>query len=454
MNAVLAQDLQDSTVGSARRRMSIAILALTSMLAFESIGVTTAMPAVAAALGGISLYALAFAATLATSVVGMVAADMWCDRHGSRVCLQAGMLLFGGGLLAAGLADSMGWLVGGRALQGLGSGMLSVAIYVAIGRLYPAASRPRMFALLAAAWVLPAIVGPSLAGVLVDAFSWRSIFLSALLLLLPTALLLRSALQQLQPPGSSASAVRGSRSRLWLALAAAAAALLVNLASAPSGIGRAWLLLAIPALALATRGLLPAGALRAARGIPSVVALRGLLASSFLAAEVFMPLWLTERHGWSLSAAGLALSAGALLWSAGSWMQSRITAPERRLHVLRTGFVVVAVGIGMVAATAWLEPLPPLPALLGWSLAGLGIGMAFPGLSVLLLALSPIDRQGSHASSLQLSDALCSTSLLALCGIGFATLHATAPAAAFVAVFALAAGLAALGGAISGRTVP
>ena len=64
--------------------------------------------------------------------------------------------------------------------------------------------------------------------------------------------------------------------------------------------------------------LLPAGSLRAAPGLPSVVALRGLVAAAFATAEVFMPLALTHDHGWTLLQAGWALSTGAVFWSGGS----------------------------------------------------------------------------------------------------------------------------------------
>jgi hypothetical protein len=50
---------------------------------------------------------------------------------------------------------------------------------------------------------------------------------------------------------------------------------------------------------------------------------------------------------------------------------------------------------------------------------GLGIGLSFPMLSVLLLKLSPPESQGSNTSALQLSDALVSSATLALAGLLF-----------------------------------
>ncbi|MEO6065997.1 MAG: MFS transporter, partial [Lysobacterales bacterium] len=146
------------------RNISIGSIGLCSMLAFEGMGVATGMPAVAAALDGMSLYALAFAGTLAASVVAMVWAGPECDRHGPFRPMAGGMLLFGTGLLISGLAGSMPALIIGRIIQGFGVGSLGVALYVATARAIPAALHPRLFAMFSSAWVVPALIGPAISG--------------------------------------------------------------------------------------------------------------------------------------------------------------------------------------------------------------------------------------------------------------------------------------------------
>ena len=68
-------------------------------------------------------------------------------------------------------------LLAGRLVAGLGGGLLTVAIYVVIGRAYPGELRPRVFSWISAAWVLPSLVGPPVAGWLAETFSWRWVFL-------------------------------------------------------------------------------------------------------------------------------------------------------------------------------------------------------------------------------------------------------------------------------------
>ena len=93
---------------------TIAVFALIAFNAFETMAVTTVMPTISRDLDGLALYAVAFAAPLASSVVGMVAAGMWSDRRGPAGALLVSLGLFTAGVLSCGLAPSMEVLVAGR----------------------------------------------------------------------------------------------------------------------------------------------------------------------------------------------------------------------------------------------------------------------------------------------------------------------------------------------------
>ncbi|MEJ8292183.1 MFS transporter, partial [Delftia tsuruhatensis] len=96
-----------SILSSPYRLTTIGIVSLVALIAFEALAVATAMPAVARALDGVPLYAVAFGVTLATSVVGMTVAGGWCDARGPAAPLWSGMACFVAGLLLAGFAPSM-----------------------------------------------------------------------------------------------------------------------------------------------------------------------------------------------------------------------------------------------------------------------------------------------------------------------------------------------------------
>jgi hypothetical protein len=149
------------------------------------------------------------------------------------------------------------------------------------------------------------------------------------------------------------------------------------------------------------RRLLPDGALRLRRGLPTVVALRGILTFGFFGAEAYLPLTLTWLHHGTPGVVGIPLTLGAIGWSAGSWWQGRPgRAPKRLLWV---GFILVSSGVTSLLAVAtsatsmWLA----VPA---WLLAGTGMGLAMPVISVLLLELSPEADQGANSAALQVSD--------------------------------------------------
>ena len=446
----------DATVSLSDRRyraLTVGAVALVALVAFEALAVATAMPTVAQALDGLSLYALAFGGTLAASVVGMVAAGRWADSRGPAAPLRQGIVWFALGLLLAGLAQSMAWLLLGRIVQGFGGGLMSVALYVVVGRKYPQALRPRIFAAFAAAWVVPAVIGPAISGAIVEHLGWRWVFLSVPLIALAAAALVLPAMRGLGALAHTPAAAPAPARMPW-AIGAAASALLLHYAGQWRGASAAALLaLAAIGLVVCALRLLPAGSLRAARGLPTVIALRGIASAAFFGTEVFVPLLLSQERGWSPTASGLVLTVGAIGWSTGSWYRGRPRQRYAPARLLQIGMGLIAIGIAAIAAL--LAPgMPAAVGVLGWALAGLGMGVVFPSLSVLTLELSPPAQQGLNASALQLCDALVTASVLAIGGSLFAALLPHGHAGAYLAGFAISLALAVLGALLARRVQP
>jgi MFS family permease len=431
------------------RAVSLGALALVALGAFEAVAVTTAMPAIVAALDGLAMYAVAFGAPLATGIVGMVLAGSWADARGPAAPVKAGTALFTAGLLVAGLAPAMSIVVAGRAVQGLGSGILGVAVYVVVGRCFPDELRPRVFAGFAAAWLVPALVGPAISGLVAEHLGWRWVFLAAAMLAplaaLPVLGHLRARAESGPPTRAQGSIVNG---RLPWAVGTGAAASLLHIAGqGRSAVVGALALIAALVLAVSAPRLMPPGTFRASRGLPSVVALRGLAAAAFLGAEVFLPLVLVRERGLSPSMAGLVLTSGALGWAAGSWLQGRQAQPTMRPVLLRTGTVSLAAGIGN-AVLAIVLHWPTSVLVAGWAVAGLGMGVIVPVLSLLMLDLSAPGEEGANSSSLQISEALASTVALAGGGALFALFLDRSPTTPYLAGLAIA-GAAALVAALT-----
>jgi MFS family permease len=391
-----------------RRGLTIGLVFTITLVAFEALAVSTIMPKVAEELHGITLYGWVFTAFFLGSLLGIVLVGGLIDRGGLVRPFVAGLALFSVGLVIGGLAPSMEVLVGARFLQGLGGGAIPPIAYVSIGRALPESLRPRMFATLSTAWVLPGIIGPALSGAIADHIGWRVVFLGLLPLIGLAGAMTLPAIARSIPhahPDLGAHPLAETRRRLPAAvLVTVGAGLMVaGLTSATLVPGvpliAAGLALAIPAY----RRLTPSGTLSAARGLPAAVLLRGVLTFAFFCADAYVPLALVRWRGLDVTVAGIALTAATLAWTSGAWVQARRFGRWGARRFVRLGFATLAVGI--LGFAAILSPgVPIVVGMLAWGVAGFGMGLSYSPLSLTVLAEAPLGEQGSATSGLQLSD--------------------------------------------------
>ncbi|MFK0008060.1 MFS transporter [Paenarthrobacter sp. NPDC090520] len=438
-----------STAGILRRPYLLATVgtcALVFLSAFESLAVTTVMPVVSRDLDGASLYALAFAGPLATGVMGMVGAGNWSDRRGPRAPLYASVGLFVVGLLIAGMASTMPMLVLGRLVQGLGGGAMTVALYVLVARIYPPALHAKIFAAFAASWVVPSLVGPFAAGVVAQLTSWHWVFLGVVGLVIPALAMVVPAMRGLAPTNAK-EPVPWAFGRLGWAALAALTVLALNLSAEVPGFGMAIAAVALVLALIAVRPLVPRGTLTARRGLPSVILSRGLASAAFFGAEVYLPYLLTERYSFTPTFAGLTLTGAALAWASASALQGRLGSRLADAFAVRTGAILVLAAIALAFVTAALNFTPAI-AIAGWLFAGFGMGLMYPRLSVMTLALSTPDNQGFNSAAMSISDSLGGALSLATTGLVFAAFTTTD---SFAAVFALTAIIAVVGVVVAPR---
>ncbi|MFI8963730.1 MFS transporter [Streptomyces sp. NPDC053493] len=450
-----------SVLDRAHRALSIGVISVVLLVAFEATAVGTAMPVAARELDGVPLYAFAFSAYFTTSLFGMVLSGQWSDRSGPLGPLTVGMSCFAAGLLLSGTAGAMWLFILGRAVQGLGGGLVIVALYVVISRAYEEHLRPAIMAAFAAGWVVPSVVGPLAAGTITEQLGWRWVFVGIpVLVVFPLALALPAIRRTASGPADPDAAVAGwDRRRVRLALGISLGAGLLQYA----GQELRWLSL-LPAaagaalLVPAVRGLLPRGTYRAARGLPSVVLLRGIAAGSFIAAESFVPLMLVTQRGLTPTLAGLSLAVGGLTWALGSYVQSRPRTEPYRERFVVGGMVLVAAAVA-AAPSVLIAAVPVWTVAVAWGFGCFGMGLVISSTSVLLLKLSAPEEAGANSAALQISDGLSNVLLLAAGGAAFAALgggavgHAAAAGGAaagshpvaFAAVFLPMAGVAAAG---------
>ncbi len=411
-----------------RRALAIGICTTVVAIAFESIAVATAMPVAARALNGLDYYAWAFSAFVIGMLFATVVAGRLSDRIGPGKPLFVGMAIFAAGLVVAGTAEHMLQLIGGRLVQGLGSGVMNTAAFVVIAHAFDARQRPRMFTYISTAWVLPAFVGPPISAWLTETLSWHWVFFAVLPLVAfgaavsaPSVITL---IRTFTPPPDRPD--KAKPAPLWAAGVVALAAAAIQLAGQRLdlsslvlfGSGLAGLLVALPRL-------MPPGFLRWRRGITAVIWVRALLPGAFFGSEAFLPLMLVEQRKVPLVVAGAMLTVGAIGWTTASWLQSQSWLPIRRDRLVMYGTLSVTLGIAVTLVVAVLPGLWFGIVGVGWLFAGFGMGLATASTGLAVMTLTPAAEQGRNGASLNVGDALGSGIFVGISGSIFAALHGT-----------------------------
>jgi MFS family permease len=438
-----------------------------TFVASEALAVVTVMPVVARDLGGLRLYGWAFSAFMLGSVAGIVAAGREADRRGPAFPFVAGLVLFGCGLAVAGLAPTMGVLVAGRVLQGIGAGAVPSVAYASIGRSLPGPLRARMMAVLSTAWVAPGLAGPALSAEVARLFGWRWVFLGLLPVVAVAGSIAVPALVRLGPP--SAAAAREHRLSDGLIVAAGATVVLAGLTlvagsgAALGGLplaGRSGAVLTGAALVAAgvavgfppLRRLVPPGTLTARRGLPATILSRGVLTFAFFGADAYVTLAITAVRHRSPVVAGIAITGATLGWTAGAWVQARLGDRWEGRRLVRTGLVIVLAGIGGMVLVLW-PGVPVAEGLAAWTVGGLGMGLAYAPISLMMLRLAEPGREGQASASLNLADVLGTAIGIGVGGAAVAAAAGRDLHLGIMVAFAIA-GVAAIAGLTLTRRLP
>lgn len=427
---------------------TIGVFSLIAFNAFEALAVTTVMPTISRDLDGFDLYALAFAAALASGVVGMVSAGAWSDRRGPATPLVVSLVLFCVGVLTAGLAPSMEVFVVGRLVQGLGTGALIVGLYVVVGVVYPSRLQPSIFASFAAAWVLPSLFGPAVAAWVAAAFGWRWVFLGVVALVVLAAFLVAPVISGLRSsePGR-AGADPAPRSQLVWAVVVAVAVLAVELlGSYDALLGPVLALVTGAVVVVALRPLLPTGTLRAGRGLPAVIGTRGTMSAAFFCGQAYIVLVLQDRWDLTPGQSGLALTVVGVVWATASQVQARLGTRLSSERAMQVGASLLLLGV-VVMWTAVRLDLSPVVAGGAFVVAGAGMGLGFTRTGVAMLAASGDRDRGFNSSALTIADSIGAALALSVCGIAY-TATTRADGDPFLAVFGIAT-VAAVGAVVT-----
>lgn len=356
-----------------------AVLLALVVAAFEGTVVTSAMPTIAGALGGIDIYAWVFSAFLVASTVGVLTSGKLADALGRRPVFVAGVGLFLLGSALCGASRTIHQLILFRVLQGLGAGAIQPIAMTITADLYTLRERARIQGLLTTAWGGANVLGPVIGGWIVMHTSWRWVFFVNVPFGLLAVLLLVTAYKDPPRPSRTPVALGG-------ALHAGLIAALALVAMEPGGGLPLPLRIAAALTALAAAAALIRAQRRTPNPIlppalfPDPIVRAGLLGGIFsggllYACSAYVPLWMMARLSATPFTAGIALVPLLAGWALGSSFGVGILVRRGMRASVGGGFTIAALGAAALAFAARnTMPIPAVFASLG--LLGFGLGPA------------------------------------------------------------------------------
>jgi len=386
--------------------------------AFGFFVTATVLPSAIAEIGGLAFYAWASTAYAVASILGSAGSLIVVRRTGTPVSLVIAAAVLVSGTLGCAMAPGMAVLVAGRALQGLGGGMMIAAVHGIVREVFPAGLWPRMLATISGAWGIAAMSGPAVGGVFAGLGMWRGAFWVMVPLAVAGAALTWGILPRAPAPAGRAPQVPLGR----LGLLCAGVLCVASVANIGSTAGRVVLLAAaIAAIALMLRRdgaardrLFPAEMLSLRRRVGQGFWMIFFVAMSTTPGSVYLPLLLQALHGVSPAAAGYFYAAQSLAWTTAAILSARLGGTRAR-GALVLGPLLTA--LGFVGLYLMIAGGPIAGIVLSVLLVGGGIGACWAHVGSIVLGSGRRDEGAASASLIPTTQTFAVSLGAALCGI-------------------------------------
>jgi len=370
-----------------------------ALLAFNAFLASISLPTAVQEMGGVALISWALTLFLVFAIVGGSGAALFKQRLGARTALLISAAVFLVGTVVAATASSMEQVLVGRALQGLGEGVVSAICFALIPELFPSRLVPKVFGLQAMIWAIAAFGGPAMAGLLTELVSWRAAFLVNVPLVLIFAAMVVVKVPAHSPTDRVAVGFPGLR-----LLVIGVAIMLVALAGLAGPLPAASLLVAsalllVCAVWLDGRSrdrLMPPDAFRPISVVGTGLWMVLLINVAGAGSAVYLVLVVQEMWGYGPTAAGAIAAVLAVAWSASAILVANVRSKETRKTLIRLGPALIGAGLLLVLAGLQLDQVGIVIA--GQLVIGSGFGICNGYLNLTMMeAASDTERDRTSA---------------------------------------------------------
>jgi EmrB/QacA subfamily drug resistance transporter len=405
-----------------------------------------ALPTLAQAFGAsfqdVQWIVLAYLLAITTLIVSV---GRFGDLIGRRRLLVGGILLFTAASFLCGVAPALWMLIAARATQGLGAAVMMALTLAFVGETVPKERTGSAMGLLGTTSAVGTALGPSLGGVLIAGFGWRSIFFVTVPLGILALLLARHSLPADRPAARAGRPEFDNVGTVLLGLTLAAYALAMTMGRGHFGaLNLGLLLAAVIGAALFIRAERTAATPLIRMAMLRDPALRGGLGTSALVSTVVMatlvvgPFYLTRALGLDAALVGVVMSVGPLVAALTAAPAGRVVDRLGALRVTVTGLV------GMAAGSILLSLLPVSFGVAGYVapiiVLTAGYALFQTANNTAVMADVPPDQRGVISGMLNLSRNLGLITGASMMGAVFAHggMHTTFAVAAALITIALA----------------
>lgn len=370
------------------------------------------MPSIVADIGGQHYYAWVTTSFVVAAIVASLFVSRLLDWKGAGTAYVLGFITFAVGAAGNAASPGMELLILGRVVQGLGGGLLAGLGYAVIRSALPERHWARATGAVSAMWGLGTLFGPALGGVFAEFGLWRWAYGALAFAALAFAILAQRSFGGMQGSGHRTAVPVASLVPLILAIVSISLSSIVPIGwptFTMIGAGLVFLTLFVIVERRSRETILPHITYRRGNSLKWVYITVATLSAGVMV-ETFIPLFAQKIASLTPLVAGLLGAVLSLAWVIAQLFVVSISSDAGKRRAIRLGPLLLTGGL--IAYGLLQVPGTDIAMVAIWAavltIAGAGIGLAWPLLGVAAMSATDDPAEGAKAAA-----AITTTQLIA-----------------------------------------